>query len=757
MRYLSLIAFLIASVVSLDSNAVTVADFVRPSPLVDIQISPDGKHLAMLRREEIDKLYVVRRSDNSIVSGVNSSQGQRFHSFAWVNDGRLIIEPAVEIPTYDRALPTGTILTFGIDGQKNGYLRRNRGQSDAQMFSVVSLLPADPSHILVARYRFDTDSTVSSPYVRTEDEIGLTRSILQTSKSADEYAIATCSTGCEAPLIAAPVLEKLNILTGKSVEVITGPSEQGEFISDANGTRFLFTGIDSGLVSISTTDDAEWREVKYFTQYLELGVVPIGFDSEGNMIALDNLVDTLGISRLTEDGEIESVFRDRIADIDGIVRGRDGDILAASFTAGYRSWFYPEEGSDFAVTHQALRAAYPDSDIEITSLTNNNAEAIVRVYGDKNPGRYYVVNLVTRQAEDLLSSADWLDSSELVATLPVQIPTRDDFELHGYLTLPKSAQDTPPLIVMTQAHPFSDTYKWGYDAQAQLFANAGFAVLQINARGAPGYGLRYTTGSDAELELWSGNDIVDAVKWVSQQELINPNKVCILGEGRGAYSAMLAARSDDIFRCVVAANAEEDIEQPAISPTQQFASSLLQGRNPELLPWFDTFGDMSERVEAPALILDEHLIGSAGISRISETERLVETYEQIIAFLEESLSADQPEKRLNQPLIQILSTDERKELLAIMTKIHRDLKRATRERDPKNLPAGFERRAQSPEEKLRRVARALNGRDREVRKVLPEEAWSGYERLKQNYQVQVERSIRQGREIPEYVLPAAGR
>ena len=757
MRRLILFALLSIGIVSFESYAVSVADFVRPSPLVDIQISPDGEYLAMLRREEIDKLYVVRRSDNSVVSGVNSSVGQRFHAFTWVNNERLVIEPAVEIQSQDRALPTGTILTFGIDGQKNGYLRRNRAESGVQMFSLVALLPEDPAHILIARYRFEGESEGAMPYVRTEDEIGLTKSIARTTKLADGYALAVCESGCQASLAAAPVLEKLNVFTGQSVAIVDAPSDQGEFISDSTGQSFLFTGIDSGLVSISTAENAEWREVKYFTQYLDLGVVPIGFEDDGAIIALDNLVDTVGISRLTKDGEVKSIFRDRIADIDGIVRGRDGEVLAASFTAGYRSWFYTNESSEFTATHQALRAAYPDSDIEITSLTDNNTQAIVKVYGDKNPGQYYVVNLVTRQAEDLLSSADWLDGSSLMTTQPVQIPTRDDFELHGYLTLPAGDEATPPLIVMTQAHPFSNTYKWGYDAQAQLFANAGFAVLQINTRGAPGYGLRYTTGSDAELELWSGNDIVDAVRWVSQQELINPNKVCILGEGRGAYSAMLAARNDDVFRCVVAANAEEDIEQPAISPTQQFANSLLRGRNPELLPWFDTFDDMSDRVEAPALIIDEHLIGSAGISRISETERLVETYEEIIAFLEASLSADLPQKGLNQPLMQILSTEERKELLAIMTKIHRDLERALRERDPKNLPAGFERRTQSAEEKLRRVARALNGRDREVRRVLPEEAWAGYEKLKQNYQVQVERSIRQGREIPDYVLPAAGR
>jgi len=34
---------------------------------------------------------------------------------------------------------------------------------------------------------------------------------------------------------------------------------------------------------------------------------------------------------------------------------------------------------------------------------------------------------------------------------------------------------------------------WGYEPEAQLFANRGYAVLQINYRGSTGYGKRSTT------------------------------------------------------------------------------------------------------------------------------------------------------------------------------------------------------------------------------------------------------------------------
>ncbi len=759
------------------SLAASMADFVRPAPLIDIQISPDGEHLAMLRREARDTLYVVKRADNSIVTGVSSPIGQRFHTFRWANAGRLLIEPAVVLAGHDRPLPTGALLGFGIDGKKNGYLRRSRGTDGAQLYQVVSVLPADEAHVVVARHSYaPADSADTSLYARTQDALGLTTEVLAAAREGDGYTAVACGEGCA--LANAPVLERLNIFTGTSEVLVTAPSEQGEFVADGTAGRVMFTGIDSGLVSIFETGAGdEWQEIKYFSQYFDLGATPIGFDTNGDIMALDNLVDTLGISRLQRNGEVKSLFRDKVADIHELVRGRNGTLLAASFSAGFPSWYYHDEESAFARTHKALRAAYPDSDIAITSFTDGQREAVVKVYSDKNPGTYYVVNLQTRKAEDLLRQIDWLEDDDLVATVPVQIPTRDNFEIYGYLTLPKNTSDTPPIVVITQKHPFSDRFQWGYDAKAQMFANAGYAVLQINTRGAPGYGQRYTTGSEAELDRWTDNDIIDAMKWVGQQELADVRKVCLFGAGRGAYSALLTVmRHPEAFRCVVAADGQFTLDElaPSTNPARPFATSLLRSRDATRVPWLDDLVQDADRLRTPALIVSEaaqpvhrqliekspqnfaeHVIGVTNLNRVSETEALIATYQRILDFFAGTLEGDATPEEINQALHDLLSPEERKALEKILAKVYQDLKRATRERDSRHLPAGFERRTGDPAEKARRATRAINGRDREVRRVLPQDYWPAYEDLKARYRAQVLESLERGSDVPVFVLPGS--
>lgn len=759
----------------------TLEDYLRTAPLVDIQISPDGKHLAMLRREEKDTLYVVTRADNSVVTGVSSSAGQRFHSFRWANDNRLLIEPAIEVRHSARALPTGELLAYSIDGAKNGYLRRSKFAGGAQMYALVNLLPDDPDHVLVARYQFSGAQETSTAFVRRQDALGLTAHVVPVLKQDDAYRAVACADDCALDESSLPTLERMNIYTGATEIVVKAPSGQGEFIADASGDQVLFTGLDSGLVSIYKIEaGADWDEIKYFTRYYDLGASPIGFDSMGNVIALDNLVDTLGLSKLSDSGEVQSIFRDSAADIDRLVRARDGSFLAASFSAGFPSWYYHLPNSNFAKTHKALRVAYPESDIAVTSFTDGQREAIVRVYSDKNPGTYYAVNLETRKAEDLLRRIDWLEEDDLVDTQPFQFATRDKFEVYGYITLPKNTDSTPPVIVMTQPYPFSEKFQWGYDARTQLLANAGYAVLQVNTRGAPGYGLSYTVGSDTELDLWTDNDLVDAIRWAGQQELIDPGRVCLFGAERGAYSALLTAmRNPDEFRCVVAADGEyrlSDLQGDA-NPARPFAASLLTNRDITTPPWLNELVSDADRLRTPTLIISEaqsevvgqlleksqqefarHVIGVTSLNRVSQTQSLVKTYKRILEFIKDAFSADLRNKDLNRALHTLLSPEEKAALQKIMNKVYRDIQRTIRDRDSRNLPTAFERRPVDRAEKSRRAARAISGRDKEVKKVLPEEYWQAYESFKQSYESRVAQSIRRGSDIPEYTLPgAAGR
>lgn len=769
---------LVLVLVSLDAGqalAAPLTDLLKASPVLDVQISPDGKHLAILRREQKDTLYVIGRADHSIVAGVSSSPGQRFHQFHWANGNRLLIEPAVELEGFEQPLPTGALLGFSIDGRQNGYLRRTTGAGGAQIFALVAVLPGDPDHVLVARYRFEAAGTPPGTYARVAGSVGLTERLIAVAQQGDGHEVLSCDSGCTPDREAPPELLRLNLYSGEANAVVTAPSLQGEFIANADGSRVIFTGIDSGRVSLYESRGSErWEEISYFTRYEELGATPIGFAGDGAILALDNLVDTLGISRIDPNGTVSPVFRDKVADVESLVFGRDGSLLAAGFLAGFPSWYYHEAEGVFARTHRALRAAYPDSDVAVTSFTSDGSEAVVRVYSDRNPGDYYLVNLQTREAEDLLRRVDWLQDEELAASVPVQIRTRDGFVLHGYLTQPVGGSAPAPLVVTTQPHPFSDRFRWEYDPRAQLFAAAGIAVLQINARGAPGYGLRYTTGSEAELDDWTDRDIVDAVKWAGTQEIVDRDRVCLFGSGRGGYTALLTAlRNPGAFRCVVAADARFRPEEAAVRPLgfRPFAVALLSSRDIDRPPWADDLLARADRLETPTLLVDaqaredvgqfaaragagtvRQLSGITAITGLHPVGDLVATYEQILAFLRGHFAAPEVGELPAAPLHALLQSEERARLQQVLDRIQADIARATRVRDPKSLPTGFDSRSADPEERVRRAIRALQARDREVRAILPEPYWPAYEAFRDSYSAGMQVAIRTGREIEPYRL-----
>ena len=95
---------------------------------------------------------------------------------------------------------------------------------------------------------------------------------------------------------------------------------------------------------------------------------------------------------------------------------------------------------------------------------------------------------------------------------PVRIESRDGLVLHCYLTLPLDVEPRGlPTVLLVHGGPWARD-AWGYDPEAQLLANRGYAVLQVNYRGSTGFGKAFTHAAEHEFAGRMHDDLIDGVE-----------------------------------------------------------------------------------------------------------------------------------------------------------------------------------------------------------------------------------------------------
>jgi len=93
-----------------------------------------------------------------------------------------------------------------------------------------------------------------------------------------------------------------------------------------------------------------------------------------------------------------------------------------------------------------------------------------------------------------------------------------------------------------------------FDWWAQAFASQGYAVLQANFRGSS-LGYKFTSEGFGEWGRKMQTDLSDGVKYLADQGIVDPARVCIAGGSYGGYAALAgAAFTPDLYRCAVSVN-----------------------------------------------------------------------------------------------------------------------------------------------------------------------------------------------------------
>jgi dipeptidyl aminopeptidase/acylaminoacyl peptidase len=184
---------------------------------------------------------------------------------------------------------------------------------------------------------------------------------------------------------------------------------------------------------------------------------------------------------------------------------------------------------------------------------------LVAIASDVASPRYYLWDRAKRFSAFLFASQPALPEAKLVPMHPLVIEARDGLKLQSYLTLPAAADpdgdgkaNAPvPMMLWVHGGPWGrDT--WGFNRFAQLLANRGYAVLQVNFRGSTGFGKKFVNAADRQWSRAMHDDLLDAVAWATRSGTAPADKICIGGGSYGGYATLVGvAMTPDVFACGV--------------------------------------------------------------------------------------------------------------------------------------------------------------------------------------------------------------
>ncbi|MFR9728392.1 alpha/beta fold hydrolase [Saccharopolyspora sp. MS10] len=247
-----------------------------------------------------------------------------------------------------------------------------------------------------------------------------------------------------------------------------------------------------------------------------------------------------------------------------------------------------------------------DGDLSAISHDREGRRWVVSFSHDRDPGVTWFYDHETGESRMLFRPQPHLDPDALSPTTPITITARDGLELPSYLTLPVGVEPSRlPMVLVVHGGPWTRDV-WGGDRSVQLFANRGYAVLQVNFRGSTGFGKAHVQAAIGEFAGAMHDDLIDAVDWAIDQGYADPERIGIFGGSYGGYATLVGVTfTPDRFAAAV--------EYVGVSNLATVMRSFPEFAKPGLGPnWYRYVGDPADPEQ------EADMIARSPISRVDE-------------------------------------------------------------------------------------------------------------------------------------------
>jgi len=484
-----------------------------------LRLSPDGKHLALIRHlDEKSTVVVIKLDDSSILLNYGFRDRVQPFDISWANNERLIIEFGEKRAGYKQFFSYGELYAVNLDGTRGqlifGY--RNHGKQFTRVKTkeairgwaqqIIDTLPNDKKHILLS-------------YEPMSDDGAKSRQII-----------------------------KLNVYNGKVAKRIRGPElVDAWFVADANHQPIYAWGSSSySQRELHRYYQGQWHKIQ--GQAIPLVVNENGFLAQA--VGSDGLK---GLYQYNEDGLREKlIYQHKVVDVESVLVSSDRKVAyAAEIEPGFPGYAILNKSHPEAISFYNIIRHFGTKHLKIVSSSQDGSISVVRASSETDRGTYY---LYDRTKDQLRHFIGWENQVQLPTKAlidPITFASFDGTKIHGYISDAES-KSPKPLVVYVHGGPHGVRDSWEYDPRVQILGANGYRVLQVNYRGSGGYGSKFLAKGYRQWGDAIQKDIIAGVEWAIGNNYATEDNVCIIGASFGAYSALQSsAMRPDLFKCAL--------------------------------------------------------------------------------------------------------------------------------------------------------------------------------------------------------------
>lgn len=346
---------------------------------------------------------------------------------------------------------------------------------------------------------------------------------------------------------------KMNILSGKSKMVAKNPGNIEEWITDHNGNIRVAKTSDGVNTSMLYREDSESDFETIITTNFKEECSPLLFTPDNKNIYVSSNRgerDKSGIYifNIEEKTEVDLLYENEFVDVSNIIYStKQKKILGYTYENEKIEYHFIDENREKLQNELEKKV---NSRINITSKSRDESKIIFITYSDLSKGIYYYYDIENDNLIELANMSNELNPQFMCEMKPIVYKSRDNIDIHGYLTLPKNRESKNlPIIVNPHGGPWARD-SWGFNSEVQFFANRGYGVLQMNFRGSVGFGRNFWEISFKQWGKTMQHDITDGVNWLINEGIADPDRIAIYGASYGGYATLAGLTfTPDLYKC----------------------------------------------------------------------------------------------------------------------------------------------------------------------------------------------------------------